>query len=86
MTAQAGWVTISCSASGSHAVTTTASLGGKAYTIDPTVDFAYAETCTVTIHKEKIQDMDGTLSLMAVDKVWSLDITPFIVYIPVMIK
>jgi uncharacterized protein len=51
-----GWYTIACSTSGTH--TATVSGGPGAYLLDPSADFANAETCTVTVDGSHITDQD----------------------------
>jgi hypothetical protein len=50
------WFTISCSKSGAH--TASASGGPTTFTLDPANDFALNETCTVTISKTQVTDVD----------------------------
>jgi predicted extracellular nuclease len=51
------WFTISCSTSGAHSAT---SSGGPAtFTLDPTTNFAPAETCTVTVTGSLVSDVDS---------------------------
>jgi predicted extracellular nuclease len=50
------WYSISCTVSGGHPA---ASSGGpQSFTLDPTIDFAYGETCTVTILASQVTDQD----------------------------
>ncbi len=58
-----------CTNSGSHSV----SISGASvsYTVDPAPDFAYAESCTVTIAADQVTDLDGTPDHMAQDYVFS---------------
>ncbi|HEX2293050.1 MAG TPA: Ig-like domain-containing protein, partial [Gaiellaceae bacterium] len=57
VTAAAGWYSITCTASGAH--TAVESGGPQAFTLDPDVDFAPGESCTVTVDDAKIADVDG---------------------------
>jgi uncharacterized protein len=50
------WFTLSCTTSGTVAATVTG--GPTAYTIDPVVELAYAETCTLTIAAAAVADVD----------------------------
>jgi len=51
------WFAISCSSSGTH---TAASSGGPlTYTLDPDIDFASGELCTVSIYLEGVSDNDA---------------------------
>ena len=52
-----GWYTISCSTSGSH--TATQSGGTLSFTLDPATDFAFSETCTVTVFAANVTDQDA---------------------------
>jgi predicted extracellular nuclease len=65
------WYSISCSASGTH--TATASGGPSSYILDPDVDFAPSETCTVTIAAAGVSDTDADdpPDAMAADFSWS---------------
>ncbi|HJR26049.1 MAG TPA: ExeM/NucH family extracellular endonuclease [Acidimicrobiales bacterium] len=65
------WFSISCTSSGSHAAT--ASGGPATFTIDPDVDFAANETCTVTVFASQVtdQDADDPPDNMAADAAWS---------------
>jgi methionine-rich copper-binding protein CopC len=51
-----GAFTISCATTGAHAVVVTG--GPNSFTIDPSTDFGYAETCTLTVHAAKVSDQD----------------------------
>jgi predicted extracellular nuclease len=50
------WYSISCGTSGSH--TATQSGGPQSYTLDPDSDFAFSETCTVTVYGSQVSDVD----------------------------
>ena len=52
-----GWYSISCANSGSH--TATQSGGPQSFTLDPAADFAFSETCTVTVFAASVTDQDG---------------------------
>jgi predicted extracellular nuclease len=52
------WFSISCATSGSHAAT--ASGGPQSFTLDPDSDFAFSETCTVTIFASQVTDQDAS--------------------------
>src|SRR4051794_12161938 len=65
------WFSISCGTSGGH---TAASSGGPTtFTIDPDVDFALDETCTVTFDHLKVNDVDtqDPPDTMDADFAWS---------------
>lgn len=51
------WYDISCTSSGNHTAAVSGSL--QSYTLDPDSDFAYSETCTVTIFAVGVTDADG---------------------------
>jgi len=51
------WFSISCSTSGSHAATQSG--GPQSFTLDPDADFAFSETCTVTILASQVTDQDA---------------------------
>src|SRR5256886_10458659 len=50
------WYTISCATSGSH--TAAQSGGPTTFTLDPTTDFAFSESCTVTVLASEVTDQD----------------------------
>jgi hypothetical protein len=52
-----GWYAISCGSSGSH--TATVSGGPTSYVLNPDSDFAFSETCTVTVYKSGVSDQDS---------------------------
>jgi predicted extracellular nuclease len=56
VTVSDGWFSISCGSSDTH--TATVSGGPQAYTIDPDADFAFSETCTVTVFAAGVSDVD----------------------------
>jgi predicted extracellular nuclease len=51
-----GWFTISCATSGSHTAVVTG--GPTDFTLNPDVDFAMNETCTVTVLASQVTDQD----------------------------
>ena len=51
------WFAIECTASGSHAASVTST--SNTYTIDPSANFASAETCAVTVFAANVADVDG---------------------------
>ena len=65
------WFSISCATSGAHDATVTG--GPTTFTLDPTVDFGFDETCTVTILASQVtdQDNDDPPDEMAGDAVFS---------------
>ena len=52
----AGWYSIACGTSGAHAAGVSG--GPTSFTLDPTTDFGYAETCTLTVHGAGVTDQD----------------------------
>ncbi len=56
VTVTGDWFTLSCSVSG--AIAATASGGPTSWTIDPTSDLPYGETCTLTIAAANVTDQD----------------------------
>jgi predicted extracellular nuclease len=68
------WFTISCETSGAHTATPSSS-DATTFTLDPDVDFANSETCTVTIVATQVadQDTDDPPNTMAADYVFSFD-------------
>ncbi len=65
------WFTISCASSGLH--TAVASGGPISYTLNPDSDFAFGETCTVTINASQVSDQDANdpPDFMAANYQWS---------------
>ena len=52
-----GWYSISCSSSGPH--TAAASGGPTSFTLNPDSDFAFGETCMVTVVAAQVSDQDA---------------------------
>ena len=52
----AGWYSISCTTSGTHTAAVTGS--ATSWLLNPDSDFAFGETCTVTIDGSKVTDQD----------------------------
>lgn len=63
------WFSISCANSGAH--TATVSGGPQNYTLNPDADFAFSESCTVTVFAANVADQDGTPDNMAANFVFS---------------
>jgi hypothetical protein len=65
------WFTISCGISLAHNASVTG--GPVSFLLDPTSDFAYTETCTVTVNAVRVtdQDLDDPPDNMAADYVFS---------------
>jgi endonuclease I/methionine-rich copper-binding protein CopC len=58
VTLDPSWYTLSCSLTGAH--TAAQSGSGSAYTLNPDVDFAYDDVCTLTVLAAAVTDLDGT--------------------------
>ncbi len=73
--AATGWYTISCASSGAH--TATQSGGPSSFTLNPDSDFAEGESCTVTVDRTKVTDLDtdDPPDQMAADHVFSFTTT-----------
>jgi VCBS repeat-containing protein len=56
MNVTGSWFTISCASTGSH--TAVVSGGPQNFTLNPDIDFAYNELCTVTIFASQVSDQD----------------------------
>jgi Big-like domain-containing protein len=52
----AGAFTLDCTGSGAHSLAVSG--GPTSFTLDPTTDLGYGETCTVTVHAAKVSDQD----------------------------
>src|SRR5205085_12518880 len=65
------WFTIACATSGTHAASWSG--GPTTFTIDPAVEFALNETCTVTIARTQVTDVDTVdpPDTMDADYVWT---------------
>jgi endonuclease I len=64
-----GFATVTCTASGSHAYAIAGS--GASRTLDPSVDFAALETCTVRVLADAVSDVDGAADAMLADHVFA---------------
>ncbi|HET7843368.1 MAG TPA: endonuclease [Xanthomonadales bacterium] len=65
VTVSTGWYAIACATSGAHTAVVTG--GPTSYTLNPDVDFANSESCTVTIESDFVADQDGAPTQMAAD-------------------
>ena len=80
VTVDSGWYDITC-ASGSHNSATLASTdSGSTWVITPNVSFAPGETCTVTLFKDAVHDVDTDDSgpnsdTLPANKVWSFSVS-----------
>lgn len=65
------WFAISCTSSGLHTAVTSG--GPVSYTLNPDSDFAFSETCTVTINASQVSDQDSNdpPDFMAANYQWS---------------
>jgi predicted extracellular nuclease len=71
------WFTISCSTSGLRNVADTVVAGGPAsFTINPNADFAFGETCTVTVFAANVTDQDSTPNTMTADVTFGFTLAP----------
>jgi len=69
VTVTGDWFTIVCTTSGSH--TAAVSGGATTFTLNPDADFAFNESCTVTLVAANIADQDGTPNALAADYVFT---------------
>jgi endonuclease I len=69
VTVSGAWFDINCGTSGAH--TAIVSGGPSNYTLNPDVDFAFGETCTVLVRAAQVVDQDGTPDLMSADYTFS---------------
>ena len=51
------WFSLSCSSSGAHTAVVTG--GSSSFTLNPDTDFAFGETCTLTISAAQVSDQDA---------------------------
>jgi hypothetical protein len=51
------WYSISCATSGNHTATVTG--GPTTFTLDPDADYAFSESCTVTVFAGQVSDQDA---------------------------
>jgi endonuclease I/methionine-rich copper-binding protein CopC len=72
VTTTGNWFTISCATSGTHTAAVTG--GPSSYTLDPSPDFAFGETCALTIVAANVLDQDGTPDAMAANSVTNFTI------------
>ncbi|HNT54814.1 MAG TPA: Ig-like domain-containing protein, partial [Anaerolineaceae bacterium] len=74
VTLAVGWYTISCGTSGAHTAVVDET-ADPVIVLNPADDFAYSETCTVSLEADFIVDEDGTVDNMAADYAWSFTTT-----------
>jgi hypothetical protein len=60
---------LTCVTSGAHALSVSG--GPQSFTLDPSVDFAFSESCTGTVVAAEVSDQDGTADPMAANYVFS---------------
>ena len=74
VTVAGAWYDITCATSGSHAAAS--SLGPTTFDINPDVNFAAGEQCTVTVRAAQVHDVDtdDPPDVMAADYVWSFTV------------
>jgi endonuclease I len=63
VTVTGAWYTLTCATSGAHTAVVTG--GPTSYTLDPSPDFAFGESCTLTVIAANVVDIDGTPNPMA---------------------
>ena len=63
------WYTIVCDVSGAHSATVSG--GPQNFTLDPDANFAFSESCTVTVFAANVTDQDGTPDNMAANHTFS---------------
>ena len=63
------WFSISCGSSGLHTVTVSG--GSQNYILNPDTDFAFSESCTLTVFASNVADQDGTPNNMAANHIFS---------------
>ena len=63
VTVSGNWYTINCATSGAHTAVVTG--GPGTYTLDPSPNFAFNESCTLVIIAANVLDQDGTPDAMA---------------------
>ncbi len=63
------WFDVTCVNSGNHAAVVTG--GTQNYTLNPDVDFANSEVCTLTVNAANVTDIDGTPDNMAANHIIS---------------
>ncbi len=81
------WFGISCADSGTH--TAVASGGPITFSLDPAVDFAPGETCTVTIYAAQVSDQDteDPPANMVVNYSWSFTTGPeYPIWLPLILR
>lgn len=69
VTAADGWLTLSCTASGAHALTITG--GPQRFAAQPVPALGGQETCTATVHAALVVDRDGSPNAMTANAAWS---------------
>jgi endonuclease I len=74
VTVQNGWLTLSCAASGVHALTITG--GPQRYSAQPVPALGGLETCTATVHAALVIDQDGSPNAMGANVSWSFGTGP----------
>jgi predicted extracellular nuclease len=73
VTVSSGWFEITCSSSGAHLALTSGD--SQNFTLDPDIDFAHHEICTVTVFAAQVtdQDADDPPDHMLADTVFSFE-------------
>lgn len=68
-----GWLSLSCSLSGSHPVSINTTDQIK-YTIDPLIDYTSSDICTATIDHTKVNEVEHSSEVMLSDYIWSFTV------------
>ena len=65
---------LTCSNSGTHSAVLSGS--GATYTLDPDADFAFGDSCTVSVMADQVTDLDGTPDQMAANYAFTFATVP----------
>lgn len=72
VTTYSGWYTLECPVG--TGLTASDSGSGTTYTIDPDSDLPNGATCQVTVHADKVTDLDGTPEAMTTAYTWNFSV------------
>jgi hypothetical protein len=87
LAASSDWLTIQCSVSGVHDYTTTLSADERTYTIQPVTEFLNGETCTATVHADRVVARDTGARVLAADLVQTFEtLAEYRVYLPLVVR
>lgn len=59
------WVVLSCGITGNHPGSSSSTNGGATWTFDPASGFVSGESCTATITRANVHDLDGTADALS---------------------